>query len=332
MRLEEFSYSLPKELIAQYPLENRSQARLLVLNRKTSKITHLHFHELIRFFKKDDCLVLNNTKVFKARLRGRKLTGGKLEVLLVRERGDNIWEALLSSSKGINIDSKIHFGDTFYALIIARVGGRWHIKFKQDVHEIIRRFGNVPLPHYIKRLPVFGDEENYQTVYAEKRGSIAAPTAGLHFTKALLQEIKKCGVEIAEITLHIGPGTFKPIRTKNIEDHVMDEEYFEISQSTADAINRAKRVWGVGTSVCRALETFGKSPITEFAGPTKLFIHPEYRFNKIDCLITNFHLPCSTPLVLVCAFAGFQRLFRAYQEAIEKSYRFLSYGDAMLIM
>ncbi len=330
MKLQDFFYELPPELIAQFPLEKRDQSRLLVLDRTSGEVRHRHFFEIVEFFKPGDVLVLNNTRVFKARLKGKKETGGDVEMLLVREIEKGCWEALVHSSKRLKIGAKIFFEDKSFARVVSKMPGRCTVEFNAPVMEMIRKYGIVPLPHYIRRNTVPRDEQTYQTVYAEPQGSIAAPTAGLHFTKEILEKIKEKGAKICRLTLHIGPGTFKPIRTQDIERHVMDAEYAEISKETADAINTAGRVVGVGTSVTRTLES--AASIRAFSGFTNLFIFPGHRFRVINHLITNFHLPCSTPLLLVCAFAGKELIFKAYKEAVKNKYRFLSYGDSMLII
>jgi len=330
MKLSEFQYDLPQELIAQFPLADRSAARLLVLNRKTGAILNSTFNSIADFMQQGDLLVLNNTKVFKARLVGRKKSGGKVEVLLIRKTDRDLWEAMISHAKRMHEATVIEFADKTFATIEEKMAGaKVKLKFDQDVEEVIRKYGQVPLPHYIRREPVADDEERYQTTFAKETGSIAAPTAGLHFTDAVLEKIRNKGAEIAELTLHIGPGTFKPIRSEQIEGHEMDAEFFEISEATLGMIKNADRVFAVGTSVCRALETYAKTG--ENTGWADMFIYPGYRFQLIDCLVTNFHLPGSTPLLLVCAFAGTDMIFRAYEEAVKRQYRFLSYGDAMLI-
>jgi len=330
MKLHEFNYTLPKELIAQYPLEDRSTAKLLVVERKTGKISHSLFHEISGFFRKGDILVINNTKVFKARLKGKKETGGSVEILLIKEIRDNMWEAMISHSKRTKRNIKIFFDTDVYATVREKRGTRCYLDFNISIEDIIGKYGIVPLPHYIKRAAVEKDEEYYQAVFAKRQGSIAAPTAGLHFTQKILHSIKNQGVDICEITLHIGPGTFKPIRVENIQEHTMEAEYFEISEDAVKMIYKARRIFGVGTSVCRTLETYAQKGTT--SGLADLFVYPGYRFKMIGCLITNFHLPCSTPLLLVSAFAGKDLIFKAYNEAIERKYRFLSYGDAMLIL
>jgi S-adenosylmethionine:tRNA ribosyltransferase-isomerase len=332
MQISEFSYHLPQELIAQFPLENRGEARLLLLERRTGKIFHYMFYEIKTFFDDGDVLLLNNTKVFKARLKGKKETGGSVEILLIKKIEGDIWEAMLSHSRRIRVNTKIFLDNDIYAIIKEKVSTRCRLEFNSSVEKIIKKYGIVPLPHYIKRHTITGDEEYYQTIFAKKQGSIAAPTAGLHFTENILKDITKRGVSIAEITLHVGPGTFKAIRSANIEDHIMEAEYFEIPRGVVEIINDAKRIYGVGTSVCRAMESIALKKAKEYCGSTDLFIYPGYKFKIIDCLITNFHLPCSTPLLLACAFASKDLIFNAYKEAIKKKYRFLSYGDAMLIL
>lgn len=330
MKLKEFSYYLPKERIAQYPLRDRADAKLLVVERKIGKISHCKFHEIYNFFRKGDAIVLNNTKVFKARLKGKKKTGGNVEILLIKKISEGIWKAMISHAKRTKTDTKIFFDNDIYATVKEKKGTRCHLEFNVSVQEIIKKCGIVPLPHYIRRDVEKNDEKYYQTVFAKKRGSIAAPTAGLHFTKEILNNIMNPGTKIAEITLHIGPGTFKPIRSDDVEEHSMEAEYYEVSDKTISEINRAKRVFGVGTSVCRALESYAKT--NQKTGLANIFIYPGFKFSLIDCLITNFHLPCSTTLLLVCAFASKDLIFKAYNQAIENKYRFLSYGDAMLIL
>jgi S-adenosylmethionine:tRNA ribosyltransferase-isomerase len=331
MNLTDFQYDLPQELIAQFPPQDRTAARILVLDRKTGDLTHSTFNHITHFIQRGDVFVLNNTRVFKARLIGHKSTGGKVEVLLIRQTGGDSWEAMISHAKRIHEETVIEFADNIVGKIEKKIGGAQVIlKFNQNSAGIIQEHGLVPLPHYIKREPVADDVATYQTTYAKDNGSIAAPTAGLHFTDALLKNIQSVGVKVTELTLHIGPGTFKPIRSERIEEHQMDAEFYEISESTIAEIKRANRVFAVGTSVCRALENYARTGNTH--GWADLFIFPGYRFQMIDCLITNFHLPGSTPLLLVCSFAGKDMIFNAYEEAIEKRYRFLSYGDAMLIV
>jgi len=331
MKISDFLYDLPQELIAQFPLEDRSSARLLVMEKQTGKITHSRFDSITQFIRKGDVFVINNTKVFKARLVGYKSTGGKVEILLIKKIAGGSWEAMTSHAKRIHKDAVIEFVEGTTAKIERKISGaKVILRFNQDADEVIQRHGLVPLPHYIKREPVASDEEFYQTTFAKQTGSIAAPTAGLHLTNELLEEIRSAGVKTTELTLHIGPGTFKPIRSEHIEEHQMDAEFFKISESTLEMIKSAGRVVAVGTSVCRALETYARTRETH--GWADMFIYPGYKFRLIDCLVTNFHLPGSTPLLLVCAFASKNRVFNAYREAIRGKYRFLSYGDGMLIV
>ncbi len=331
MKLCDFDYHLPKDLIAQHPLVNRSASRILILNRKSGEISHSRFVHITDFLREGDALILNNTKVFKARLKGSKPTGGKVEILLIREKGGGQWEAMLSPAKRVRTGTLISFGKTMSATIEEKMAGaRVILKFNDDAMEFAEEHGTVPLPHYIKRNATERDVENYQTVFAKNTGSIAAPTAGLHFTEELLNDIRARSITVSEITLHIGPGTFKPIRAELVEQHRMDAEFFEISETAAAALKNAQRVFAVGTSVCRALETYARTDKNH--GWADLFIFPGYEFQVVDCLVTNFHLPGSTPLLLVCAFAGKDLTFSAYEEAKKRKYRFLSYGDAMLII
>ncbi len=337
MKLRDFYYDLPADLIAQYPLEKRDNARLLVLERKVGNLSHHWFHELPAFIVPGDVIVLNNTKVFKARIFGKKETGAKVEILIIAY-DKNQCTALINPGRRIKDGDRIIFDRGISAVIIQKEKGRYYLDFNTPVSEFIDILGMVPLPHYIKRTPDRNDEVNYQTVYAAKTGSIAAPTAGLHFTEKVLADLQLAGAKIAEITLHVGPGTFKPIRSEDVEQHTMDLEYVEISQEAADIINAGKRIIGVGTSVTRALEhvaakdTEKRPSMCAFSGCVDLFIYPGFRFRVINALITNFHLPCSTPLLLVCAFAGRELIFKSYNEAVSQKYRLLSYGDAMLIL
>lgn len=323
MKTEYFDYNLPKELIAQSPADKRHESRLMVINRDSGSIEHKHFHDLPDYLKAEDLLVINNTKVIRARLIGSR------EVLLINKLRYKTWESMVKPQKGLKIGDKIYFNNN---LIQAKVcskteEGTYILEFSND--DNILNIGYMPLPPYIKRDYKKPhsihrmDSTRYQTVYAEKEGAIAAPTAGMHFTHELLAKIK---CPIAPITLHVGWGTFKPIRTKYIKDHRMLPEWFSIPQETAYAIKKAKRIVAVGTTTVRALETGTKS------GYTNLFIHPGYKFKTVDALITNFHLPKSTLLMLVCAFAGRNLIINAYNEAVKHKYRFYSYGDAMLIL
>ena len=331
MRLSDFDYNLPKESIAQYPLADRSSARLMVLNRSTGSILHKRFDRVASFIGAEDALVLNNTKVFKARITGSKMTGGKIEVLLIRDVGEGLWEAMVSHARRFREGMLISIGGNTHATVKEiRPEGKVILKFNDDVMKISEEMGKVPLPPYIKREAVNKDISDYQTVFAKLTGSIAAPTAGLHFTARLLDEIRGKGTTVSEITLHIGPGTFKPIKNEEIERHHMDSEFFEIPEPVLAAVGGATKVFAVGTSVCRALETYART--SKKKDWSDLFIYPPFRFRLVNGLITNFHLPRSTPLLLVCAFAGRDLVFGAYHEAIRQGYRFLSYGDAMLIV
>lgn len=341
MRLEEFDYDLPPELIAQTPLDRRDESRLLVLERESGKMEHRVFHDLPAYLRPDDVLVLNDTRVLPARLIGRrKHTGGKVEVLLLRELGSDRWEVLVKPGRRCPEGEELVFGDgklTGRVLSRTEEGGRIIAfspggpKFLETLNEI----GKVPLPPYIRT--ELKDQERYQTVYARHLGSAAAPTAGLHFTPELLKAIEERGIAILYLTLHVGLGTFRPVREERIEDHRMHEEYYVVPPGVAEAVNAAKkegrRVVAVGTTVVRTLESAGKSgEVKAGAGWTDLFIYPGFEFRIVDALVTNFHLPKSTLLMLVSAFAGREKILRAYQEAIRERYRFFSFGDAMLII
>ena len=329
MKLSDFDYNLPKELIAQYPLKERDTSRLLVLHRKEAKIEHCIFKDITGYFKKDDLLVLNDTKVLASRLIGRRLSGGRVEVLLVKEKNNLNFDALIKPAR-LKIGEEIKFnGGSLSGKIISRN----EIAFDAKNIESVYRLGVMPLPPYIKREPQDSDNEYYQTVYAKKEGAIASPTAGRHFTNELLNRISGIGVNIAYITLHVGPATFLPVKDEDAARHKMGRERFSISPEAAILIDKAradkKRIFAVGTTSCRALETYaqGKSQ-----GETDLFIYPGYKFKAVDCLITNFHLPKTTLFMLVSAFCGQELVKRVYQEAIDKKYRFYSYGDAMLVI
>jgi len=329
MKLSDFDYHLPKELIAQYPLKERDAARLMVLDRKNKHIRHDSFANITDYFHKADLLVLNDTRVIPARLFGFRKTGGKVEVLLLKCKEGLKFEAMLKPAR-LKLNEKIIFdGGKMYA----EVTGRQELNFSaKDLDEIYRQ-GVMPLPPYIKRRAEGLDDVYYQTVYSRRGGSVAAPTAGLHFTQSLLETIKSCGVNIAYVTLHVGPGTFRPVKNEDITMHIMDPETFNIPQEAVELISKTRtsggRVFAVGTTSLRALETFtaGKTQ-----GLTDLFVYPGYKFKLVDCLLTNFHLPRTTLFMLVAALAGTDFIRKAYQEAIEEKYRFYSYGDAMLII
>ena len=355
MKLSEFHYHLPKDLIAQHPLSSRDNSRLMILDRKNNSISHNTFSNFPDYFYKGDLLVLNNTKVFPAKLIGKKKnTGGKVEILLTQETEPGIWKAMIKSSGKLKENTEITFSlSGFSAVIVGKDKSNLSdeeyraqrlIQFdsKESAKKILDKVGLIPLPPYIKRnqgKPSSRlDKERYQTVYASKIGAIAAPTAGLHFTEDILNRLKKKGVEIAEVTLHVGAGTFKPVKTEFIEQHSMDPEYFEIDAPSAKKIKKAvsekRRIIGAGTTSSRTIESINieGNTVNPLRGRTDLFIYPGFNFRFVNALLTNFHLPGSTLLMLVYAFAGKNLTQKAYREAIEKKYRFYSYGDAMLIL
>jgi S-adenosylmethionine:tRNA ribosyltransferase-isomerase len=328
-KLSEFNYPLPKELIAQYPLENREEARLLIVNRQTCQITHGIFKDIAGYFRKKDLLVLNDTKVLHCRLMGKKITGGRVEILLTRRINGSTFSCLVQPSR-TKIGEKIVFAE---GKISGVLSARGQISFNQADADIIYNYGIVPLPPYIKRQPVDLDKVYYQTVYAKNEGALAAPTAGLHFSQELLKDIGGQGVNLAYVTLHVGLGTFRPVRCENIAEHKMEPEYFLVPDEAIAKLDQAKvdkgRIIAVGTTALRALETYASG---RKEGNTDLFIYPAYEFKLTDCLLTNFHLPLTTLFMLACAFGGEKLIKRAYQEAVENKYRFYSYGDAMLII
>jgi len=329
LKLTEFDYPLPKELIAQYPLKDRGQARLLIVNRKTGTISHGVFKEITGFFRKNDLLVLNDTKVLHCRLMGNKITGGRVEILLTRRINGTTFSCLVQPSR-TKVGEKIIFASGKVSGILS---SRGQISFKQPDADTIYNFGIVPLPPYIKRDPEDLDTVYYQTVYAKNEGALASPTAGLHFTPELLKQIQAVGVNLGYITLHVGLGTFRPVKCENITEHKMEPEYFLVPDATIAALAKVKadkgRIIAVGTTSLRALETYASG---RKEGNTDLFIYPGYKFASVDCLLTNFHLPMTTLFMLVCAFGGKELMIKAYQEAVDKKYRFYSYGDAMLII
>lgn len=340
MKTSDFFYELPPELIAQDPLEDRASSRLMVLNRSTGSVEHHIFREIVDFIRPEDCLVLNNTKVIPARLYGRKVgTDARIEVLLLKRKADRVWETLVKPGKKCKPGTQISFGDgllTGEVIEIAEEGNRL-IRFTYEgiFEEILDQLGQMPLPPYITH--ELKDKNRYQTVYAKYDGSAAAPTAGLHFTPQLLEDIRGKGVAIAEVTLHVGLGTFRPVKAENVTEHHMHSEFYQISEEAAQTINNAKRNGGriicVGTTSCRTLESAADEDGTLRAGSgwTDIFIYPGYRFRILDALITNFHLPESTLLMLVSALAGREKVLAAYREAVKERYRFFSFGDAMLI-
>lgn len=340
MKLAEFEYYLPAELIAQAPAPVRDESRLMVLDRQTGEIRTTLFKDLPAFLRQDDLLVVNDSRVMPCRLYGRKDTGAEIEVLLLRKLRESVWEALLRPGKRVRENTVIHFGAQDEARVVKKLSEKaWLLEFKteKDFESFIQEKGRAPLPPYIKRSAVNGaaaDLERYQTIYARMPGSVAAPTAGLHFTRDVMARLGDRGIGIAEITLHVGYGTFLPITAQDVEDHVMEEEFFEIGEPGADVINRAQRVVAVGTTSTRVLESVADEAgrIKATSGSTRLFIYPGYRFKRVQGLITNFHLPKSSLFLLAAAFAGKENLLRAYDRAIKEKFRFYSYGDCMLII
>ena len=341
MDVKDFYYDLPQELIAQDPLEDRSSSRLMVLDKITGEVEHRHFKDITEYLRPGDCLVINNTKVIPARLYGVKEgTEAKIEILLLKRKENDIWETLVKPGKKCKIGTKIVFGEgilTGEVVDIVEEGNRL-IQFHYEgiFEEILDRLGQMPLPPYITHQ--LQDKNRYQTVYAKYDGSAAAPTAGLHFTPELLQQVRDMGVEIAEVTLHVGLGTFRPVKETDVLKHHMHSEFYKIEQSEADKINNAKkeghRVIAVGTTSTRTLESAADENgfLTEKSGWTEIFIYPGYQFKVIDALITNFHLPESTLVMLVSALAGREHVLAAYETAVEEKYRFFSFGDAMFIV
>lgn len=335
MRLSDFDYMLPDELIAQQPLPRRDNSRLLVVDRTNQTIEHSRFGGVVEYLREDDLLVMNDTRVVAVRLFGAKATGGAVEALLMKRLQPALWHAMVKPGRRVQVGTRLRFDDGLQADVVERTedGGRI-LRFYADADPdaIIDRIGEVPLPPYIHG--ELGDKERYQTVYASADGSAAAPTAGLHFTDSLLKRIREKGVEVAFVTLHVGVATFRPVRTENVEDHDMHSEAFSISPQCAEVINSARgRVICVGTTSVRALESaaVGKRRVAPTQAETKLFIRPGYEFRIVDGLITNFHIPKSTLLMLVSAFGGTELVRRAYAEAVQQKYRFFSFGDAMLL-
>ena len=339
MKTSDFDFYLPEELIAQTPLERRDASRLLTLDKHTGAVEHHHFYELPQFLRTGDCLVLNNSRVIPARLIGHRPTGGVCEVLLLVDKGDKCWECLVRPGRKLKPGTRLSFGDGSLKAEVVEVceGGNRLVRFEYEgiFLETLERLGKMPLPPYIKA--ELNDPERYQTVYSRAVGSAAAPTAGLHFTRALLEQVQEMGVKVCYVTLHVGLGTFRPVKEEEITDHEMHSEYCMISAETAETINRTKREGGrvicVGTTSCRTIESWAAEDGTlkECAGWTNIFIYPGYRFKALDCLITNFHLPESTLIMLVSALAGREHVLAAYKEAVEQRYRFFSFGDAMFI-
>lgn len=341
MKRQDFYYELPEELIAQDPLEDRSSSRLLVLDRKSGAVSHHVFREITEYLREGDCLVINDTKVIPARLIGSKIgTDARIEVLLLKRKENNIWETLVKPGKKAKVGTKISFGDGLLVgevIDIVEEGNRLiRFSFEGIFEEILDQLGQMPLPPYITHQ--LQDKNRYQTVYAKHTGSAAAPTAGLHFTPELLKEIEERGIEIAKVTLHVGLGTFRPVKVDEITDHHMHSEFYQIDEEAAAKINKAKesggRVICVGTTSCRTVESAADEGgrLEAKSGWTEIFIYPGYRFKTLDGLITNFHLPESTLIMLVSALAGRENVLSAYEEAVKERYRFFSFGDAMLVI
>lgn len=340
MKTSDFDYELPPELIAQTPLERRDGSRLMTLDKVTGQVEHRHFYDLPSLLRPGDCLVLNNSRVLPARLIGqREPGGGAAEVLLLTDKGNKVWECLVRPGRRLREGARVSFGNgALHAEIQAVLpDGNRLVRFDYEgiFLEVLERLGKMPLPPYIKE--ELRDQERYQTVYSKEVGSAAAPTAGLHFTKELLQTIENMGVKVCYVTLHVGLGTFRPVGEENLEDHDMHSEYCTISQETADIINETKAAGGrvicVGTTSCRTLESWAGEDGTmkESSGWTNIYIYPGYRFKVMDALVTNFHLPQSTLIMLVSALAGREHVLAAYEEAVRERYRFFSFGDAMFI-
>lgn len=345
MLVSEFDYDLPEELIAQTPVKQRTHSKMMVLDKSAQKIEHKHFYDIVDYLSENDVLVLNDTKVFPARLLGQKTTGANVEIFLLKNRENKIWEALIKPSKRVNSGNIVKISEELSVKTVERLdGGKWTVEliYEGDIYEILDRIGNVPLPPYIERKMTSEeiktlDHKRYQTVFAKHAGSVAAPTAGLHFSQDILKKLKDKGVQVCYVTLNVGLGTFRPVKCENILEHTMDNETFEISAKTAKIINEAKangkKIVAVGTTSVRTLETAIKKhgKIKACRDSSELFIFPPYEFKVVDKIITNFHLPKSTLIMLVSAFAGKDFVFEAYKEAIENKYRFYSYGDCMFI-
>ncbi|MDE0401268.1 MAG: tRNA preQ1(34) S-adenosylmethionine ribosyltransferase-isomerase QueA [Candidatus Poribacteria bacterium] len=344
MKLTDFDYHLPPDRIAQSPLQQRDASRLLVVDRDTCAFHHIQFSQIGEYLPSNTVLVLNDTKVIPARLIGHKIgTGGKIELLLIREKEPDTWEVLAKPRRSLRIGTQVAFGNSkLIAEVLAKPdNGYCLVRFDYDPNDaflsILTDVGMMPLPPYIRRPPNAEDKVRYQSVYAASEGAIAAPTAGLHFTEELLAKLKSNGIEIATLTLHVGPGTFQPVKVENIQTHKMHAEYIHLTEAEADRIRTARdagaKIVAIGTTVVRSLETAGATgTVCPYSGYSELFIYPGHQFNVVDALVTNFHLPKSTLLMLVSAFAGRDLIQKAYQEALQHNYRFYSYGDAMLIL
>lgn len=349
MKLSQFKFNLPKELIAEYPTANRDESRLMVVDRKKQKIEHKLFRDVLNYFDEGDVMIMNNTRVFPARLYGNKeKTGAKIEVFLLRElnRESRLWDVLVDPARKIRIGNKLYFGedDSLVAEVIDNTTSRGRtLRFLfdgtyEEFKDIVYSLGETPLPKYIKRAPEPSDEERYQTIFAKVEGAVAAPTAGLHFSRELMKRLELKGVDFAELTLHVGLGTFRTVEVEDLTKHKMDSEQVEIHEAAANRVNKAlndkKKVCAVGTTSMRSIESSVSSQgrLKPFEGWTNKFIFPPYEFSIANTMITNFHTPESTLLMMVCAFGGYDLIMKAYKEAIAENYRFYSYGDAMLIL
>lgn len=350
MKLSQFKFNLPKDLLAEYPSKNRDDARLMVINRKTKKIEHKHFRDLINYFEPGDAMVVNDTQVFPARMYGNKeKTGARIEVFLLRElnRESRLWDVLVDPARKIRIGNKLYFGDNDNSLVAEVIdnttsrGRTLRFLFDGPYEEfkaLLTSLGQTPLPKYIKRKPEPSDVERYQTVFAKNEGAVAAPTAGLHFSRELVRKLQIKGINFAELTLHVGLGTFRTIEVEDLTKHKMDSEEMEIPQSAVDVVNEAKnkgkKICVIGTTAMRAVETSVSTTqrLKPFKGWTNKFVFPPYNFSIADSMVTNFHTPESSLLIMVCAFGGYDLIMKAYKEAIKEKYKFFSYGDAMLIL
>jgi len=342
MKLSDFKYTFAEDLIAQYPVERRDSSRMMVINRKDSKIEHAIFSDVVNYLYEGDCLVINETKVFPARLTGiKEKTDAQVEIFLLRELENNLWEVLVRPARKVRIGNRLIVDNNITCDVLDNTvsGGRVvRFNYPGDFYEIVDKIGKAPLPPYIKRESEPLDKDRYQTIYARVRGAVAAPTAGLHFTQEIIDTFKNNGVIIVPIVLHVGLGSFRPVQVEDLTRHRMDSEYFEITKEAADTINKARQNGGavvcVGTTSVRSLETAITSDhlVKPYSGWTDKFIFPPYEFKVVDRMITNFHLPCSTLLMLVSAFANRDLIFKAYRKAIKEKYRFYSYGDAMIIL
>lgn len=342
MKLSDFKYSVPDKLIAQYPTKKRGDSRLMVLNRSAQKIEEKHFRDIIQYLNEGDCLVVNETRVFPARLTGIKdKTQAEVEIFLLRELEKDLWEVLVRPARKVRVGNKLNVGGLLNCEVVDNtVSGGRVVRFTYDgeFNDIIEKIGKVPLPPYIKRKVENVDKERYQALFAKKRGAVAAPTAGLHFDKKIIKKIENHSIKIVPVLLHVGLGTFRPIVVEDLTRHKMDSEYFEISEESAKIVNETKnrggRILAVGTTVVRVLESVITTDghVKSDRGWTDKFIYPPYDFKVVDMLLTNFHMPASTLLMLVCAFGGSEFVFKAYRKAIREKYRFFSYGDAMLIL